>query len=185
MTMAREVEKLRAELMNAANVDKRTGILSDLFFFELFDFLLLVFLLSFFPLFIRTVDCSSKKLNAVGQYGGAAVSNENEASGHPMGQSAYEDGYGIHQVCDIHDGFSYVVDSCNTLSIVRVTEKHLERVNGSHVKPFSKKIKSYHSLKDDDILRICSKLIENLVIVNILFISYMLHMVTIKDSMQS
>lgn len=57
MTMAREVEKLRAELMNAANVDKRT----------------------------------------VGQYGGAAVSNENEASGHPMGQSAYEDGYGIHQ----------------------------------------------------------------------------------------
>ncbi|XVF80354.1 hypothetical protein PTKIN_Ptkin15bG0063100 [Pterospermum kingtungense] len=57
MTMAREVEKLRAELMNAANVDRRT----------------------------------------VGQYGGAAVSNENDASGHPVGQNAYEDSYGIHQ----------------------------------------------------------------------------------------
>ncbi|XWS75387.1 hypothetical protein CRYUN_Cryun01aG0082500 [Craigia yunnanensis] len=56
MTMAREVEKLRAELMNAANVDRRT----------------------------------------VGQYGGAIGNNEND-SGHPVGQNAYEDGYGIHQ----------------------------------------------------------------------------------------
>ena len=54
MTMAREVEKLRAELMNAGNVDRRTGILSsDLFFFELFDFsfwFLLFLFLFFFPL---------------------------------------------------------------------------------------------------------------------------------------
>ncbi|XVF20520.1 hypothetical protein REPUB_Repub12eG0007600 [Reevesia pubescens] len=57
MTMAREVEKLRAELMNAANVDRRT----------------------------------------VGQYGGASGNNENDASGYPVGQNAYEDNYGIHQ----------------------------------------------------------------------------------------
>ncbi|XVE77430.1 hypothetical protein DITRI_Ditri13aG0061900 [Diplodiscus trichospermus] len=57
MTMAREVEKLRAELMNAADVDRRT----------------------------------------VGQYGGATGNNENDASGHPVGQNAYEDTYGIHQ----------------------------------------------------------------------------------------
>ncbi|XWS46431.1 hypothetical protein CRYUN_Cryun14cG0066100 [Craigia yunnanensis] len=57
MTMAREVEKLRAELMNPANVDRRT----------------------------------------VGQYGGATGNNENDASGHHVGQNAYEDGYGIHQ----------------------------------------------------------------------------------------
>ncbi|XP_017975740.1 PREDICTED: protein FLX-like 2 isoform X3 [Theobroma cacao] len=57
MTMAREVEKLRAELMNAANVDRRT----------------------------------------VGQYGGATGNSENEASAHPVGQNAYEDGYVIHQ----------------------------------------------------------------------------------------
>ncbi|XP_021290681.1 protein FLX-like 2 isoform X2 [Herrania umbratica] len=57
MTMAREVEKLRAELLNAANVDRRT----------------------------------------VGQYGGATGNNENEASGHPVGQNAYEDGFVIHQ----------------------------------------------------------------------------------------
>ena len=61
MTMAREVEKLRVELMNAANVDRRTGILSsDLFFFELFDFsfwFLLFLFLFFFP-FITNVDGS-------------------------------------------------------------------------------------------------------------------------------
>ncbi|EOY04334.1 Sarcolemmal membrane-associated protein, putative isoform 1 [Theobroma cacao] len=60
MTMAREVEKLRAELMNAANVDRRT----------------------------------------VGQYGGATGNSENEASAHPVGQNAYEDGYVIHQYKD-------------------------------------------------------------------------------------
>lgn len=39
MTMTREVEKLRAELMNASNVDRRTGILSsDLFLFEILNF---------------------------------------------------------------------------------------------------------------------------------------------------
>ncbi|XP_022759341.1 protein FLX-like 2 [Durio zibethinus] len=57
MTMAREVEKLRAELMNAANVDRRN----------------------------------------VGQYGGATGNNENDPSGYPVGQNAYEDGYGINQ----------------------------------------------------------------------------------------
>lgn len=57
MIMATEMEKLRAELMNAANVDRRT----------------------------------------VGQYGGTTGNNENDASGHPVGQNAYEDGYGIHQ----------------------------------------------------------------------------------------
>ncbi|KAK9016085.1 hypothetical protein V6N11_007168 [Hibiscus sabdariffa] len=60
ITMAREVEKLRAELMNTTNVDSRTA-------------------------------------NAVGQYGGATGNNENGASGHPVGQNAYEVGYGIHK----------------------------------------------------------------------------------------
>ncbi|KAK8480836.1 hypothetical protein V6N12_005570 [Hibiscus sabdariffa] len=58
ITMAREVEKLRAELMNTTNLDSRT----------------------------------------VGQYGGATGNNENGASGHPVGQNAYEVGYGIHKV---------------------------------------------------------------------------------------
>ncbi|XP_038996367.1 protein FLX-like 2 isoform X2 [Hibiscus syriacus] len=60
MTMTREVEKLRAELTNASNVEKRIA-------------------------------------NAVGQYGSAAGNNENDAYGHPVGQNAYEDGYGIDQ----------------------------------------------------------------------------------------
>lgn len=57
ITMARELEKLRAELSNTANVDRRTG----------------------------------------GPYGGTPGKNENEASGNPVGQNAYEDGYGIPQ----------------------------------------------------------------------------------------
>ncbi|KAA8547841.1 hypothetical protein F0562_004270 [Nyssa sinensis] len=58
ITMAREVEKLRAELSNAANVDRRTG----------------------------------------GPYGGVTGYNENEAPAHyPVGQNAYEDGYGVPQ----------------------------------------------------------------------------------------
>ncbi|KAJ7971171.1 Protein FLX-like [Quillaja saponaria] len=57
VTMAREVEKLRAELTNTANVDRRTG----------------------------------------GPYGGTPGNNENEASGLPVGQNAYEDGYSVAQ----------------------------------------------------------------------------------------
>ncbi|KAK8532250.1 hypothetical protein V6N13_131588 [Hibiscus sabdariffa] len=57
MTMTREVEKLRAELTNASNVNKRI----------------------------------------VGQYGGATGNNENDTSGHPVGQNAYEDSFGVHQ----------------------------------------------------------------------------------------
>ncbi|KAH7532839.1 hypothetical protein FEM48_Zijuj04G0065100 [Ziziphus jujuba var. spinosa] len=53
MTMAREVEKLRAELVNTSSADRRTG----------------------------------------GPYGGTAGNNENDTSGHPVGQNAYEDGY--------------------------------------------------------------------------------------------
>ncbi|KAJ4707164.1 Protein FLX-like [Melia azedarach] len=57
ITMAREVEKLRAELTNAANIDRRTG----------------------------------------GSYGAATGNSENESSGHPVGQNANEDGYGVPQ----------------------------------------------------------------------------------------
>ncbi|KAG6656187.1 hypothetical protein I3843_04G004300 [Carya illinoinensis] len=57
ITMARELEKLRAELSNSANIDRRAG----------------------------------------GPYGGTPGKNENEASGNPAGQSAYEDGYNIPQ----------------------------------------------------------------------------------------
>lgn len=57
ITMATEVEKLRAELMNAPNVDRR----------------------------------------ADGSYGGATGNSENETSGRPVGQNAYEDGYGVPQ----------------------------------------------------------------------------------------
>ncbi|KAK9272934.1 hypothetical protein L1049_003313 [Liquidambar formosana] len=58
MTMSREVDKLRAELTNTANVERRPG----------------------------------------GPYGGSTGYNENEASGHhPVGQNAYEDGYGVPQ----------------------------------------------------------------------------------------
>ncbi|KAL5808255.1 hypothetical protein ACOSQ3_028946 [Xanthoceras sorbifolium] len=57
MTMAREVEKLRAELTNPANIDRRSG----------------------------------------GSYGAVNGNNENETSGHPVGQNAYEDGYGASQ----------------------------------------------------------------------------------------
>lgn len=33
-------------------------------------------------------------------YGGTSGTNENEASGLPGGQNAYEDGYSVMQVCD-------------------------------------------------------------------------------------
>lgn len=57
VSMSREVEKLRAELTNTANVDRRSS----------------------------------------GPYGGTSGTNENEASGLPMGQNAYEDGYSVMQ----------------------------------------------------------------------------------------
>ncbi|GMY24457.1 protein FLX-like 2 [Fagus crenata] len=57
VTMARELEKLQAELSNSANTDRRAG----------------------------------------GPYGGTPAKNENEASGNPVGQNAYEDGYNIPQ----------------------------------------------------------------------------------------
>ncbi|XP_027351646.1 protein FLX-like 2 [Abrus precatorius] len=57
VSMSREVEKLRAELTNTANVDRRTS----------------------------------------GPYGGTSGTNENEASGLPGGQNAYEDGYSVVQ----------------------------------------------------------------------------------------
>ncbi|KAE8679761.1 NAD(P)-binding Rossmann-fold superfamily protein, putative isoform 1 [Hibiscus syriacus] len=81
----REVEKLSAGMMNASNVDKRIGILSsDLFLFEIF-----------IP--PPLLDGSYVESNAAGQYGGATGNNENDASGHPVGQNTYEDGYVIHQ----------------------------------------------------------------------------------------
>ncbi|KAG4925997.1 hypothetical protein JHK87_051537 [Glycine soja] len=57
VSMSREVEKLRAELTNTANVDRRSS----------------------------------------GPYGGTSGTNENEASGLPVGQNAYEDGYSVMQ----------------------------------------------------------------------------------------
>ncbi|KHN14477.1 hypothetical protein glysoja_029739 [Glycine soja] len=57
VSMSREVEKLRAELTNTANVDRRSS----------------------------------------GPYGGTSGTNENEASGLPVGQNAYEDGYSFMQ----------------------------------------------------------------------------------------
>ncbi|KAK4284301.1 hypothetical protein QN277_001155 [Acacia crassicarpa] len=56
MSMAREVEKLRAELANTSNVDRRNG-----------------------------------------PYGGTPGNNENDASAHPGGQNAYEEGYAAAQ----------------------------------------------------------------------------------------
>ncbi|KAI4352295.1 hypothetical protein L6164_006562 [Bauhinia variegata] len=57
LSMSREVEKLRAELTNNPNADRRSG----------------------------------------GPYGGTPGNIENEASGHPVGQNSYEDGYGHAQ----------------------------------------------------------------------------------------
>ncbi|XP_052729309.1 protein FLX-like 2 isoform X4 [Vigna angularis] len=57
VSMSREVEKLRAELSNTANVDRRNS----------------------------------------GPYGGTSGTNDNEASGLPVGQNAYEDGYSVMQ----------------------------------------------------------------------------------------
>eukprot|EP00262_Sarcandra_glabra_P014865 TRINITY_DN444_c0_g1_i1.p1 TRINITY_DN444_c0_g1~~TRINITY_DN444_c0_g1_i1.p1 ORF type:complete len:411 (-),score=98.77 TRINITY_DN444_c0_g1_i1:527-1759(-) len=58
VSMAREVEKLRAELANASNLERRSG----------------------------------------GSYGGATGYKENDAAAqYPVGQNAYEDGYGVPQ----------------------------------------------------------------------------------------
>lgn len=57
VSMSREVEKLRAELTNTANVDRRSS----------------------------------------GPYGGTSGTNDNEASGLPLGQTAYKDGYAVAQ----------------------------------------------------------------------------------------
>lgn len=56
VSMSREVEKLRAELTNTANIDRISG-----------------------------------------PYGGTSATNNNEASGLPVGQNAYEDGYAAAQ----------------------------------------------------------------------------------------
>ncbi|CAK8540878.1 unnamed protein product [Lathyrus sativus] len=56
VSMSREVEKLRAELTNTANVDRSSG-----------------------------------------PYGGTSGTNNKEASGLPVGQNAYEDGYAVAQ----------------------------------------------------------------------------------------
>ncbi|KAK9146504.1 hypothetical protein Sjap_006407 [Stephania japonica] len=62
--MSREVEKLRAELANAANLERRTV----------------------------------SNQNATVPYGGTASYKDNETVGqHPVGQNAYEDGYGVSQ----------------------------------------------------------------------------------------
>ncbi|KAK8639240.1 hypothetical protein V6N13_137631 [Hibiscus sabdariffa] len=45
----------------------------------------------------KRINGSYMKPNEVGQYGGATGNNENDTSGHPVGQNAYEDGYGVHQ----------------------------------------------------------------------------------------
>ncbi|XP_061353631.1 protein FLX-like 2 [Gastrolobium bilobum] len=57
ISMSREVEKLRAELTNTANVDKKSSV----------------------------------------PYGGTPGTNENEASGLPLGKNTYEDGYPVAQ----------------------------------------------------------------------------------------
>ncbi|PON40583.1 Protein FLX-like [Parasponia andersonii] len=71
ITMAREVEKLRGELMNPTYVDRRPQ-------YKMAHYWLLL------P-------------NAAAPYGGTPGNNENEASGHPVGQNAYEDGYAATQ----------------------------------------------------------------------------------------
>jgi len=38
--------------------------------------------------------------NSGGPYGGTSGTNDSEASGLPVGQNAYEDGYSVMQVCD-------------------------------------------------------------------------------------
>lgn len=53
------------------------------------------------------VDWSWRAINLGGPYGGTSATNNNEASGLPVGQNAYEDGYAAAQVCD--DPMCYVV----------------------------------------------------------------------------
>lgn len=117
MTMAREVEKLRAELVNTSNIDRRTGML-------LFTFISLSFrLLAMSPLTsYDIVDDSIVATNAGGPYGGTPGSNENEASGHPVGQHVYEDGYSVPQVCNFH------LFGCNNsmLYVIHIIVKRIE-----------------------------------------------------------
>jgi hypothetical protein len=49
----------------------------------------------------------SVQYNLGGPYGGTSGTNDNAASGLPLGQNAYEDGYAVAQVCD--DPMCYVI----------------------------------------------------------------------------
>lgn len=53
--------------------------------------------------------------NAAAPYGGTP-GNENEASGHPVGQNAYEDGYGAPQVCHLPSiSFAILFFNCDIM----------------------------------------------------------------------
>lgn len=60
--------------------------------------------------------------NAGGPYGGPTGYNEGEASGHhPIGHNAYEDGYGVPQVCHLLHvqfclGFKFITTLCSVIS---------------------------------------------------------------------
>lgn len=93
VTMATELEKLRAELNNSANLDRRTGI----YILEVMSFIS-----QQFCLLTIVVIVDSHITFAVGAYGGTTGYNENDATGHyPVGPNAYDDGYGVPQVCKL------------------------------------------------------------------------------------
>lgn len=109
ITMARELEKLRAELTNTASLERRHGTLACLYF----TFCWIILSFSNFPL--STTDIW--RLHVGGPYG-TTQNNEIEASGNPAGQNTYEDGYGVAQVSHIFHFLvfmSWYVWICSTL----------------------------------------------------------------------
>lgn len=94
ITMARELEKLRAELTNTASLERRHGTLA-------YPYFTFVFLGLSYPSWISlNLPLILWWLHVGGPYG-TTQNNEIEASGNSTGQNTYEDGYGVAQVCHI------------------------------------------------------------------------------------
>lgn len=83
-------------------------------------------------IFYDIVDDSVVAINAGGPYGGTPGNNENEASGHPVGQNTYEDGYNVSQVCHIPSfglQYKYIM-----LSVIHVSVKGVEVYGSFHMR---------------------------------------------------
>lgn len=67
---------------------------------------------------IGLLICINYNINVGGPYGGTPGKNENEASGNPVGQNTYEDGYNIPQVCHSPHAILFLLQYHGTILVL-------------------------------------------------------------------